>query len=423
MTIYLVVFMLTVSLAELAKLSESFVKSKMNKTRKLNKLWMCFFYLCIVVLLALIAAFRGIEIGTDTSNYLVFMQSNLYELRRVWQVELGFSYFIYYFNFITDNFSVFLFICHFIINFFFVFGIYRLRKHVNTALAFFLFLMFIHNTTFNIIRQYIVISFIFFFIKDLLDKRYIFFIFVVVLASFFHFSALTGLLMVIYMIVLDIKNNKVRMSLIITLVLALVVGVFNMKSILNFMIWNIGVIPLKYNTYLNYSVQEQKIVLTSIAKIVILIPYTVDFYIKRKKATLSSTQMRLYAFALLCSYTDAIILNSSLSVRFLDRLAYLFESVGTMILYPFALTGFMQTYKNKTLYRLTYLGIFGMGIGYFSYRFLYRNHAQTIPYELGVDSSLFNKALIIYFIILIIGLVAYTSYCSIFSSRKKGIKK
>ena len=112
-----------------------------------------FFLFISFFTLVFVAGFRGYHVGTDTNSYLMHWQNGTYRY-----MESGFVLLSDVIKTITRNKTVYLFICSAIIYFFMFRAIYKMSESpILSVLFFYLFGYYIWS--FNLMRQFIAISF------------------------------------------------------------------------------------------------------------------------------------------------------------------------------------------------------------------------------------------------------------------------
>lgn len=138
---------------------------------------------------------RDSSIGTDTSNYIPIFNSiinsqDVLQYSVDYNIEVGFSFFVYFISFFTSNpFFIFLLLTSIIyFNLLFSFSRYNLSYALYFASFFSLFSLYFFS--FNILRQCLAISFLFVAITFLLDSRNKMFLLFCFFAFLFHYSSI-----------------------------------------------------------------------------------------------------------------------------------------------------------------------------------------------------------------------------------------
>lgn len=132
-----------------------------------------------VLLPVLLATFRDLSVGTDTSHYFEMTRywgtaSKVDSLAEYMAFYLPKGYGEYLFALLvgvigqTGNFTLFLFVVHAWIMIFVYIGAWRLRDRVQPWLVLLLFFLAFYNHSLNIMRQYMALSLMFAVLADLL---------------------------------------------------------------------------------------------------------------------------------------------------------------------------------------------------------------------------------------------------------------
>lgn len=144
--------------------------------------------------LFILTAFRANEIGPDTySYYMNFYKIGLFEsigdALDYSRMEPGYVLVSYLFSRINISYYVFQFFVSLFI--YYSFGTFIYRYSINIPLSCFVFVA--NNYFFgimNVVRMWIAISILLFSVKYILERRFGFFLIIVLFATLFHFSAL-----------------------------------------------------------------------------------------------------------------------------------------------------------------------------------------------------------------------------------------
>lgn len=145
------------------------------------------FVVLLFFLLFILSSYR--TVGTDVPAYKTYFDSiNFYSLDYS-LYEKGYFLLNKIVRLFTDNFQYVL-IFSSIITLFPIF--FTIKKYsINPALSIFYFVsLYFYFNSFNLIRQYIVVSWLFFSIRFIIEKKLLPFLLIVLCASFFHITAL-----------------------------------------------------------------------------------------------------------------------------------------------------------------------------------------------------------------------------------------
>lgn len=162
-----------------------FAEKKDNKT----------FVFIIALYLTLLSGLRGYTVGLDTSAYIDYW----YDYMNIGTlfIEPGLIFIIDILQRFTSNPTWMLLVTSIIIYPLIIFRLWDFRNIASYPIMVSLFVILNFVPSINIMRQYISVAIIFFFSRYLFNKRYIIFLFGVVLGTIFHYSALTGLLFLV----------------------------------------------------------------------------------------------------------------------------------------------------------------------------------------------------------------------------------
>lgn len=334
----------------------------------------------------ILAGLRKETIGTDLQVYVKPMFQLAIEVKNfqsflsqewvdkntgaIWNigrdVEIGFSLFLYYITKIFKNFQILLFLFQVIIVILIYKGLKLFKNkylYLNMLIYYFLY----YVVTFNIIRQYLAISIIFYGLKFLLKRKYKYYIVFNFLALFFHKSAIIGIIILILYEVSD--NNRIKLFFlkfkiqnqvkIIILISILTLILFQLEFIIR-ILQSIGL--EKYKNYLKgefYFLPKQ---------ILLRMPFIYLIFIEYKK----NKKNRIYLFALLINIIDLFLSQLGSITPNSWRIAQYF-SIYNIIFYPMVCdSGKYKIFKK--LFLISYL------VFYFSYFILILKNHEVYPY-------------------------------------------
>ena len=145
--------------------------------------------------LVILAGFRDVAIGTDTSSYPLYVfdaakmsKDLLTSLKLYTKIESGYRVLAYISSCIDNSINSFLTSTHFVI--LYVLSIAYKRFRLNTALAFTFFCLIFYSTSLNLARQYLAIPFCVWSLAEFSNKKYRYTIILLICAFFFHQSSL-----------------------------------------------------------------------------------------------------------------------------------------------------------------------------------------------------------------------------------------
>lgn len=367
-------------------LSKKFDESNDKKIIKNSKVFLLF----SVVILSLVVALRSPEIGTDTETYLKLFNSSFEVLINQEKLEPLFAIHVALTKLVFGNFNMFLFISHFYIYFFLIYGLKRLDAPLSISILLYLFFYF--NMSLNAIRQLLSISIVVLFMKDLHDKKYVKFSVGSILSYLIHRTSIIAIFLIVLRMVFTLSKKKRKVVLISLLFLSLLSVVFAVPILK--IIADSGLIPERYIGYFTLNTTENRFIISSLVRIPVLIIYIFDYFYKqyRDKSTSDS-----YLFYIIIGFYEILLLNLELAIPFGGRLSYLYGVLTVTLLYPRLIE--TQLFKNK---RLKELLLIIAGFSYWGYSIYYRGFHETVPYQSNViNVNVLLSLLLILMIVLI----------------------
>ena len=143
----------------------------------------------IALLLSLFCGFRGVNVGVDTIHYYKFL-SYIRGSGVLFGSDIGFSVISYVLMGYWENPHYALLIYAFITNFLIAFRLWDFRERASFPLMILIFMVFHYPYIFNIVRQYLAISIIFWGTRYLERNQYLKYIVLNVIAATIHTSSL-----------------------------------------------------------------------------------------------------------------------------------------------------------------------------------------------------------------------------------------
>lgn len=304
---------------------------------KLDKLMFKFLIFIFITLIAVIAGLRY-EIGTDYPTYRTIYDNLSVDTYQ--HIEPGYRLINLFFKYVGLSYAFTVFIFSFIVNLLF----YRFIKKYSSSVFLSLLLYVLLNyyfIAFNAVRQMIAISIFLQAIPSIENKKYLRFILITLFAASFHYTALIGLIYVMF---------KVKCS-----------GIF-------FVFWFISLVfifvpiqavvlkllpaSFKYSVYLSTSFFTESSSLAVLKSVVPnLIVLFLFFY-------LSYFQQKEHRFWLNVFIFSVAGINVTHGVNVLIRLNYIFL-VSEIIFYPLCISKFDRKERSLVAYVfLTYFILF-----------------------------------------------------------------
>ena len=165
-------------------------------------------FLCVLIL-SLFCGLRGVGTGVDTYNYYHFMlyirESGIY-----FGSDIGFSIISYFLMGFLDNPYYPLVFFSFITNFLIVYRLWEFRKEASFSLMLLIYMALQYEYVFNIVRQFLAISIIFWGTKYIERGEYIKYTILNIIASTIHTSSLLCFSMLFVRFGYKTKKKKYR---------------------------------------------------------------------------------------------------------------------------------------------------------------------------------------------------------------------
>lgn len=169
--------------------------------------------------LSLLAGFRDMNIGIDTSLYPPTYMSAIRNIKGFSDfvtmdtyLDKGFLFIYWVSSWFTDQIWMGLFLTELVICVFTFLGCYRLNKYLEGNITVFtiVFLFLTYNLTLNVMRQQCALAVSFFAFTYLWEKRWIPYFFWTLIAFSFHITTVISLIIPIVLYVANIKNDQKR---------------------------------------------------------------------------------------------------------------------------------------------------------------------------------------------------------------------
>ena len=166
----------------------------------------------IIIIMLLLLCLRSVNVGTDLITYIKLftrISSHPLNFMNIGNCEIGYKFLNFIISFFTNDIHLFISIVSIIIMVPLAFFVYKESKYPLLSLLLYISLNF-YAFTFSGLRQAIAISLLFISFKFIKERKIIYFLLLVILASLFHTSAFVFL--PAYFIY-KIKINKLSLSL------------------------------------------------------------------------------------------------------------------------------------------------------------------------------------------------------------------
>jgi len=326
MKAYILCFIISITFTYIAEL-----KIKKNKKRI-----GIFFLILALFTICIIAGLRDRTVGIDVSNYpltifklYVEQGYSFIQVERVTHIEPLFSIIILISS-IFKNFNITLFLIEFCCALPIFIYAYNKREKFSITFLIFIFLTTMYAKSFNLIRQFIAISWIVLSIYYFENKKYKKALFAYIIAILFHYTAV--ICIVAYFIIYILENYKNRENkrnwmifiILIAIVFTLLFTV-GLNSISKFL-------PDKYAAYIGSQYNISSFKISSLLKKLLWVVFSasiVCYY--RKKDDMVYSEQLVYLMLL---FIDIILYFMSLKVGTFGRLGYYFLYIAYFGMIP-----------------------------------------------------------------------------------------
>lgn len=325
-----------------------------NENTKMPKI----FLMITGIQLFAISGLRGSSVGTDTFSYLqIYNNFLLFDTINYTRLEPGYKFLMVIASFISENPQLILIFTTFIIIFFIFIGIYHTSSSIWLSVFLFIALYYFYNS-FNGIRQYIAIAFVFYGYQFLLKKQFKKYLICILIAVSFHTTALITLPLYF------LGKMKLTLSTLVVLIFSIILVSLSLDKIIQIVTQYVP----KYAGYLDsmYLTESGGIMSSVVTGSFVLLGLYV--YLTEKVNRQFEIEFTIIIIALILSLT------SMYGYIGLNRIAW-YLTIYSIIFIPNSIN--LIRSKQKKLF-LTFIIIL-VGLAYNLY-FLYHNQQKIIPY-------------------------------------------
>lgn len=124
------------------------------------------------------------------------------------RMELGFNILCKIVIWLNLGFPFLMFICEFITMYFILKALNKFKNKISVPLGLFIYMVLYYQFSLNAVRQAISMSIFLYSITYLLEKKYLKYCFLILIATLFHKTALIGLLMIPFLEIFENRNRK-----------------------------------------------------------------------------------------------------------------------------------------------------------------------------------------------------------------------
>ncbi len=229
MLTYILVFILILLIGRL---------SSLNNTSKSKD----YFQFFVLLLLVTLVSFRNLSVGADTVNYKNIFELITFDNLKSINIEIGFKVYTLLIKLVTNNYRIFFIITAFIT----FYGFLKFIKENSFIpwLSILVLIALFFLPSMNLMRQWLSMSIGINSFTLLRKKRYIFGIFVILIAASLHYMAIS--LLIIPILFLVKKNN---FTLYFSLIAAIIIVLFSTRLLTFF----VSIFPDHYQDYITNS--------------------------------------------------------------------------------------------------------------------------------------------------------------------------
>ncbi len=242
MIIYLLVFVIVEILAIICN------KVEKNKNTKI-------FAFMIIMILSIFAGVRDLTIGTDVNVYganwfQIACDCQSFEdyISLINTTDIGYLFINYIVSRFTTNVNVFLFIIQLICNSLVIITLYKYRERCPFWLSLLTYLSIFYCRTFNILRQSIALSILFYSIKYLYKNKNLKYLIAIIISSLFHYTAVFGVVILVLKRICESKSKYKNLYLLLIFLIT-IVSVYFIKDVIA-ILYSIGLVNVKIYNYL-----------------------------------------------------------------------------------------------------------------------------------------------------------------------------
>lgn len=332
-----------------------------NAEYKNKKIKIIFLTIVALAIPITIGAFRYF-VGADYENYIY-----IYENRSDMQLK---EIFIYNWEIL---FSIIIKIAYMLNDYQYMFAIisfltiivlyatiYNYKEKLSLGFMFFLYLFLYYTTSFNIIRQALAVVIVAYSYKFIIDRNFKKFLLTVLIASFFH---TTALLFLPFYLIYDKNEMRKKVIRYVYIFIALIV-VFNYSTIINLLSQ-----ILVFEKYELYSIEVDSTNMDFILNLFLLFV----IIIFRKPLIKYDSRNEIFIYF---SIINVIFLLTGYFSPFVKRIS-LYFGISNI----FLLSAFPQISKNKGQKLFIYFIVMVYAISYFSLTTIVLKQGNVIPYH------------------------------------------
>lgn len=369
MLIYLIVFLVVELFAFFSTKNND--KNETKKTKNNN-----FHIIIIIFLLSLLGGLRSVNIGTDVLVYGkrwfdVACASNSFNeyISIINTTDTGYLLINYTVSRFTNNINIFLFIHQLICNSLVIYTLYHYKEKCPFWLSTLCYICLFYCKTFNILRQAVALSMIFYSTRYLEEKKYKKYIISIMITSTFHFTAIFGIILLPLKKICESNSKYKKIYLFLIIFITIIVSI-SIKNVIT-LLYNNGIVNGRIYNYLFEFVNETGSILNgeTFFKTAFL-----GMIIMSKKNL--ENENNINTFLIMTLIIEYILFQIRNQIMYADRISSYF---GYLIM--LTLPQLPKSIKDPKDRLSIYLIISMLLILYWYYKFIHSGSCEIYPFE------------------------------------------
>ena len=380
------------------------MKNKENMANIRHKIFGWILVIIAILIPATVGGMKNLDIGVDLGPNVVgllntidmqghdfsrYMSENIYLSNEVSvNTEPGYKVFIYFLSLFSMDPHFILFAIQFLMMLFTMLFAYKCRNKTNMAFVMLIYMLVWYYQSFSAMRQGLAMSISFFAAALLMDKKYFWSVFWLLIAFTIHSSSL--IMLVVFALIL-LSQSKIRekiKSVIYGIYVGILVlcGIF-FDQIIYFLTNITNILPPQYSKFF----RAMEGVDTNWSTILVALCFIVAAIVYLKYAKKSRVDGRLILSLLI---TNFVFLILGFKVDYIYRFGYYFEILGLFLLIPNLHLLTKDTTKRFLVASAAVAVLFSL----FWYRMAIHNWSHMVPYRsdilhisLNIDSETNNR--------------------------------
>lgn len=329
-----------------------------------------------LLLPALLAGFRDISVGFDTSKYLLsyfqraLNSNSLFNYSKIMSESydnpgLVFNIIVYFAKMVSHNMNFLMFLLEAITLIFVYLGFDFFKREINVSFAMLLFYLFYYNVTYNAMKQMLAIAICFFAFRYVCNKKFFHYLLWVTVAMLCHTTAAVSI--ILYFIYQFVTNKKFKIVNILIIIIVTCGLFLSYQKLVQFLL-EYGLVSSKYSIYIDSITFGSDFSFFATVTNVTLIMLMLYINVKFKKYDEKK------GFYILCTIEETIIMQLSMISLYASRISLYF------ILYKIIFLSFKYTSINKQDRRVLYIISLTIALVYWIVIYVIYGENSTVPY-------------------------------------------